>query len=91
MREKGIGINYIKRNLMIGSPHQILFVDLIEKSEMAWHVALIGERKAVYRFLMGKHEGKRRLGRLRRRWKDNINTVLRKRNGEDGLDSSGSG
>ena len=80
-----------KKNLMIGSPQQILFVDLIENSEMAGHVALIGERRAVYGFLTGKHEGKRRLGRPRRRWKDNINMGLRKRDGEDGLDSSGSG
>jgi hypothetical protein len=81
--------NYIKKNLMIGTPHQILFVDLIENSELAGHVALIGGRKAVYRFLMGSHEGKRKLGKPRRRWKDNIKMVLRKRDGEDGLDSSG--
>jgi hypothetical protein len=32
----------------------------------------MGERRGVYRVLMGKHEGKRPLGRPRRRWKDNI-------------------
>ena len=31
-----------------------------------------GERRGVYRVLAGKHEGKRPLGRPRRRWKNNI-------------------
>ena len=30
------------------------------------------ERRGVYRVLVGKHEGKRPLGRARRKWKDNI-------------------
>jgi len=33
----------------------------------------VGERRGVYRVLVGKHEGKRPLGRPRRRWEDNIN------------------
>jgi hypothetical protein len=57
----------------------------------AGHVARIGDRRAIYRFLIGKPEGKRTLVRTKRRWKDNINMVLRKWDGEDGLDSSGSG
>jgi len=36
------------------------------------HVAGLGERRVVYRVLVGKPEGKRRLGRPRRRWEDNI-------------------
>jgi hypothetical protein len=32
----------------------------------------VGERKGVYRFLVGKPTGKRPLGISRRRWKDNI-------------------
>jgi len=32
----------------------------------------MGERRGVCRVLMGKPEGKRPLGRPRRRWKDNI-------------------
>jgi len=32
----------------------------------------IGERRGVYRVLVEKPEGKRALGRLRRRWEDNI-------------------
>ena len=31
----------------------------------------MGERRALYRVLVGKLEGKRPLGRLRRGWKDN--------------------
>ena len=36
----------------------------------------MGERRGVYRVLVGKPEGKRPLGRLRRRWENTINTVL---------------
>jgi len=36
-----------------------------------------GERKGVYRVLVGKPEGKRPLGRTKRRWKDNIKMDLR--------------
>ena len=32
----------------------------------------MGESRRVCRVLMGKHEGKRPLGRPRRRWVDNI-------------------
>jgi len=44
---------------------------------MAWagHVARMGERKGVYRVLVGKPEGKRPLGRPRHRWEDNINLL----------------
>ena len=40
------------------------------------HVARMGDRRGVYRVLGGKPEGKRPLGRLRRRWEDNIKMVL---------------
>jgi hypothetical protein len=32
----------------------------------------MGERRVVYRVLVGKPEGKRQLGRPRLKWKDNI-------------------
>jgi hypothetical protein len=32
----------------------------------------MGERRGVYRVLVGKPEGESRLGRRRRRWEDNI-------------------
>jgi len=45
---------------------------------MKWaeNVARIGERRGVYRVLVGKPEGKRPLGRPRRRWEENINMDL---------------
>jgi hypothetical protein len=41
---------------------------------MRWsgHVARMGERRGVYRGLVGKPEGKRLFGRPRRRWEHNI-------------------
>ena len=38
-------------------------------------MARMGEGRAVYRVLVGKPEGKRPLGRPRRRWEDNIKEV----------------
>ena len=40
------------------------------------HVARIGEDRGVYRVLVGKLEGKRPLGRPKRRWVDNIRMDL---------------
>ena len=45
---------------------------------MRWagHVARMGEERGTYRFLVGKLEGKRPLGRPRRSWVDNIRMDL---------------
>jgi hypothetical protein len=40
-------------------------------------VARTGKRRGTYRALVGKHEGRRPLGRPRLRWEDNINMDLR--------------
>jgi len=40
----------------------------------------MGEKSGVYRVLVGKPEGKRRLERPRLRWEDNIKMDLRKWN-----------
>ena len=47
---------------------------VIKSRRMSWavHVTRMEERRGVYRDLVEKHEGKRRLGRPRRRWEDNI-------------------
>jgi hypothetical protein len=37
----------------------------------------LGEKKNIYRILVGKPEGKRQLGRLRRRWENNVKIDLR--------------
>ena len=49
-------------------------VRVIKSRRMRWagHVARMGEERGVCRVLVGKLEGKRPLGRPRRRWVDNI-------------------
>jgi len=51
---------------------------VIKSRRVRWagHVARMGERRGVYSVLVGKPEGKRPLGRLRRRWEDNIKMDL---------------
>jgi len=53
-------------------------VRLIKSRRMGWagHVARMGERKGIYRVLVGKFEDERSLGRPRRRWGDNTKTDL---------------
>ena len=48
----------------------------------------MGERRGVYRVLVGKPEGKRPLGRPKRRWEDNIKMDLQEvgRGGMDWID-----
>jgi len=62
-------------NYLYSSP---IIVRVIKLRRMRWsgHVALMGERRGVYRVLVGKPEGKRPMGRPRRRWQDNIKIVL---------------
>jgi len=45
---------------------------------MRWagHVVRMGEERGVYRFLLGKLQGRRPLVRPRRRWVDNIRVDL---------------
>jgi len=51
---------------------------MLKSRRMRWagHVARIGVRNGVYRVLVGKPEGKRPIGRPRRRWEDNIKMDL---------------
>jgi hypothetical protein len=61
---------------------------------MRWtgHVTHVGERRGLYRVLVGKPEGKRPLGRLRRRWDDSTKmNLLEVGCGGYGLDHAGSG
>ena len=56
---------------------------------MRWaeHVARMGDERCVYRFLVGKPEGKRSLGRSRRRLEDNIEMGLQEvRGGGDWME-----
>ena len=52
---------------------------VIKSRRMRWagHVARKGEGRGVYRVLVGEPEGRRPLGRPRRRWEDNIRMDLR--------------
>jgi hypothetical protein len=52
---------------------------VIKSRRMRWagHVGRMGERGDVYRVLVGKTEGKRPLGKPKRRWEDNIKMDLR--------------
>ena len=52
--------------------------DQIEKNEMGVACSAYGERIGGYRVLMGEPDGKRPLGRLRRRWENNIKIDLKK-------------
>jgi len=55
-------------------------------------VARMGQGRGVYRVLVGKPEGKRPLGRPKRRWEDNIKMDLQEVEGRLwGLDGVGSG
>ena len=51
---------------------------VLKSRRMRWagHVARMGEERGVYRVLVGKPEGRRPLGRPRRRWVDNIKMDL---------------
>jgi hypothetical protein len=46
------------------------------RMRLAGHVARMGEGRGVHRVLLGKPEGKRPLGRPRRRWENNIKMDL---------------
>jgi hypothetical protein len=63
-------------NDLYSSPN---IVRVIKSRRMSWagHVARMGESVGVYRVLMGKPEGKRPLGRPRRRLEDNIKMNLK--------------
>jgi hypothetical protein len=51
----------------------------VKSRRMRWagHVARMGEGRKVYKVLVGKPEGKRPLGRSRRRWENGIRMDLR--------------
>jgi hypothetical protein len=53
-------------------------VRVIKSRRIRWagHVARMGEERVFYRALLGKPEGRRPLGRPRRRWVDNIRMDL---------------
>ena len=80
-----------KLNDLYSSPNTVL---MIKSRRMRWagHVACMEEGRGVHKVLVGKPEGKRPLGRPRRRWEDNIKMDLQG-SGRAlwGLDGVGSG
>jgi hypothetical protein len=54
-------------------------IRVIKARRMIWagHVARMGEVRGAYKILVGRPEGRRPLGRPRRRWEDNIKIDLR--------------
>jgi hypothetical protein len=71
------------RNVQSGELHNLYsspdIIRQIKSRTMRWvgHVARMGEGRNVYRVLVGKPEGRRPLGRPRRRWEDGIKMDLR--------------
>jgi len=63
-----------KRDEVTRSGEKYTILRVIKWRRMRWagHVARMGEGRDVYRILVGKPEGKRPVGRPRRRWEDNI-------------------
>jgi hypothetical protein len=63
-------------HILYSSPN---IIRQIKSRRMRWpeHVARTGEERKVYRVLMGKPEGKKPLGRPRRRWVDGMIMDLR--------------
>jgi hypothetical protein len=53
---------------------------MIKSRRMRWagNIARMGEKRNAYRILVGKPEGKRPLGKPRRRWVESIKMDLRK-------------
>jgi hypothetical protein len=61
-------------------------VRVVKSRRMRWalHVARIGQERGVHGVLVGKPEGKRPLGRPRRRWEDNNKMDLQEVGGGHG-------
>jgi hypothetical protein len=78
-------IHYEELNDLYSSP---CVVRVIKSRRMRWvgHVARMVDKRGAYRSLVGEPEGKRQLGRSRRRWEDNIKMDLQEGGMWYGLD-----
>jgi hypothetical protein len=70
-----VKLQYEELHNLYSSPS---IIRIIKSRRMRWagHVARMGEERNVYRLLVGQPEGKRPLGRPKRRWIDNIKMDL---------------
>ena len=78
-------------NDLYSSPN---IVRVMKSRRMRWagRVEFMGDRRGVFRVLVGKPEGKRPLGRPRHTWEDNIKMDLQEAGCVGyGLDRAGSG
>ena len=82
------GNTKLKLNDLYASPNMIR---VIKSRKMKWvrHVAPMDKRGGENRFFVGKPDGKRGLGKLRRRWVNNINMYLQEVGCGHGQDCSG--
>jgi hypothetical protein len=89
-------IGYLLSGMSYADPmQQMIAVGLVSNGKydvpaihrMSWaeYVARIEEMRGVYRVLVGKPEGKRPVGRPRRRWEDNIKMDIQEVGWRDGL------
>jgi hypothetical protein len=81
--DRGEKIHNVELHSLYSSPS---IVRVIKSRRMRWagHVSRMEEGRGVYRVLVGRPEGKRSLGRPRRRLEDNIKLDLR----EIGIDET---
>jgi hypothetical protein len=69
---------YLHNGELSGLSSSPNIIQVIKSRRMRWagHVARMRERRGTYRILIGRPEGRRPLGRPRRRWEDNIKMDL---------------
>jgi len=81
-----IVVFFIKRRSHSLRLFNVCNVRVVKSRRMRWagHVARMGEDRGVQRVLVGEPEGKRPLGRPRRRWEDNIKMDLQEVGGRRG-------
>jgi hypothetical protein len=79
------GLHNEELNDLYSSPN---IIQVIKSRRMRWagYVARMGEKRGGYRILVGRPEGRRPLGRPRRRWEDNIKMGLEEVGWGHGLD-----
>jgi hypothetical protein len=68
-------MDFMELHNLFSSPS---IIRILKSMRMRWagHVARIGMKRNAHRILVGKSEGKRTLGRPRRRWVNNIKMDL---------------
>jgi hypothetical protein len=74
------------QNEQLYAPHSSPnIIRVIKSRRMRWaeHVACMRDRRGAYRVFVGRPEGRRPLGRPRRRWEDNVKVDLKQDGGHE--------